>query len=203
MAKTKSPPIEPGSLADLKARTAEINHRRRFIISQIVEAEKTGLRAVPLDAEKAESRHRAVELLNGAAAPHLPPADSIDPAVHLAALRSELIVVDEALTIAEGLYRPLAIREGAERFETRRDDWQSAMNQVALCLIALERALQARDAIAGEIKSMSPLAGEGWPFCGRLSNSGSQTYRFLQTATTEGWLSMGEFVEELENARAK
>src|SRR4051812_19083471 len=110
MAKTKSPPIEPGSLAALKERTAEINHRRRFIISQIVEAEKTGLRAAPVDAEKAESRHRAVELLNGAAAPHLPPADSIDAAVRLATLRSELIVVDQALSIAEDLYRPLAIK---------------------------------------------------------------------------------------------
>ena len=47
---------------------------------------------------------------------------------------------------------------------------------------------------------MSPLAGEGWAFAGRLRDSGSQSYRFLQVGTAEGWISITEFIEELENA---
>jgi len=140
----KSIIADPGSLAALKERTAEIGQRRRFIINEIVEAEKSGVRARPLDPEKSESRQRAIEMLNGAASPHLPPADTVDPAGHLATLRSELIIVDEALSIAEGLYRPLAIREAAARFEARRDDWQAAMQQIALCLISLERSATPR-----------------------------------------------------------
>lgn len=201
MAKTKSLIADPGSLAALKDRTGEINQRRRFIINEILEAEKSGAKARPLDPEKSESRQRAIEMLNGAAAPHLPPADMVDPSGHLATLRSELIVVDEALSIAEGLYRPLAIREAAARFEERRDDWQAAMQQISLCLISLERALQRRDAISQEVKSMSPLAGEGWAFAGRLRDSGSMIYRFLQVGTAEGWISTTEFVQEVENAR--
>jgi hypothetical protein len=193
---TNTPP--PGSSASLQQRMLEISERRKPLIAQIIEAEKTG--ATAFDSVKAGVTDAAAAMLSGAS-PRLPKSPAGDPVAALKALRDELAVIDRALVLAEQLHREAQIAEGAQRFQSRRGDWLAAMNRIAQAIVELEHAQQARDAIARDIRSSAPLPGENYPLLGRFSQAGSPAYRFIQTAAVEGWLTHAEFSKEIENAR--
>jgi hypothetical protein len=69
-------------------------------------------------------------------------------------------------------------------------------------LFELDRAMRERDLLVHEI-GMPPAAipFEAWPLAGRLGNTSSQTYRFVEMCVSNGWITQGTLTKEFDEAR--
>jgi len=202
MSRTAPEPIpQPGSLAALLARMHELRERRHQDVAEIIVLEANGTLAQESESPKSKERDEALKLLNGSAAPFLEMLSTNEPGEKLQRLRRDVILIDTALVLAGRAAERLRLQEGMERLEARKDDLKAVMREVALAVIHLDHALGARDALLNEIRMGTPLAAEGWSLGGRLRNTASQSYRFLETAARENWITEAEFTREIKNAQ--
>jgi len=203
--RSKTPPAPvvhaQGSLG-VEARIRELGIQRRAVIAKIIPLENAGV-LVPEKGVTSPGHKRAaaIDLLNGSVAPFLAKEPHLNSGETLRDLRAEVETIDEALAIAATLADKLQREEAEARYQEKLPALNDAMRQIALCMIGLERALQARDDVAKAIRSKTPIAGDGFIFAGRLSNTGSQAYRFLEMAVNEGYLTHAEFYEAFKEAR--
>ena len=137
--------------------------------------------------------------MNGSAA-GLTAMESKSKGEELRDLRIEVETVDKALEIAEGLASKLQAQEFERLVEAGTPQREAALRKIAMLLTWLERARQALDEINLSTRANYPLPGDGWVLAGRLSDTSSQTYRFLEWAAREGYISEEEFAEEFKNA---
>ena len=196
----KTPTVETETpkptYAELKAKKAAIEGERSTLVDRIAKLPKPIVEY--LEHSQRAVRRAAVEKLNGTAAPFL--ASEIDRK-DIAELRFDLHVLTDAIVVLDGLMATVQREEARQRVESRAADWRDAMREIALSLIALERALQTRDALSREIRAGEPLAGQGYTFAGRLVGA-CQAKSFLEKAVLEGWLSRTEFEEEMRRANS-
>jgi len=197
MKKAQILPTPAEQLAELESTTLTLQAERAVIVTQILKAEKagehTGIAKQPNQKVRAQGRLR----LNGVAAHHLVTTQARRSYQELV---DELAVLDSALDEGGRLHAKLSAEAAAARYEQRKDELAEAMRQIALSLIGLERCLQARDEIIRAIR-LPGLSEGGWPLCGRLRNTASPIYRYLETGVKEKWLTQKEFDTEFNRAR--
>ena len=110
--------------------------------------------------------------------------------------------IESAIEINNGKCALLHIRAAGERAHERRDDIAEIGRQMCFALFSLDCVMRARDELVREI-GLPPasLPFEAWPMCGRLQNTASQMYRFLEVGVEHGWISAKELRDEFEMAR--
>jgi hypothetical protein len=193
-AKTETPSTA-ARLAELNASLAKIRQDRA---KDVEEARRLGPPAmIGQSPQAARIRQAADKLLNGSFADFLP----VDQSDRREALKFQIAAADEALERGGQIVEQLQNEAAAERVKANAPAFRAAMGDIAKALIALEHAFQARDTLVKEIKPGRLMEGDGWVLAGRLANSGSQSYRFLQTAAECGWIKPEEFATEVRRAR--
>jgi hypothetical protein len=89
-----------------------------------------------------------------------------------------------------------------ERYAARLGDIASVGKRMAEAFFELEAAMRERDALARQIGlPAGSLWFEAWPV-GRIANTGSLPYRFLEAAVTNGAITQRELDEAVSAARA-
>lgn len=143
----------------------------------------------------------ARSLLNGAVEGLLPPVQP-DVSDQIRVLKRKIDVAAKALEEGDRLVQRLTLEAAAERLRLRADDITAAMGGIAEAVMALESALQKRDALVKEIKpAPNTFPGMGWVFLGRVGRSESQSYQFLQAAANAGWISQERFKAAVKKSR--
>jgi hypothetical protein len=110
--------------------------------------------------------------------------------------------IESAMELVSARCGQLRLKAAGERAHERRDDIAEVGRQMCMSLIALDRVMRARDELVREI-GLPPasLPFEAWPLAGRLQNTGSQIYRFLEMGVEHGYISAKELHDEFELAR--
>jgi hypothetical protein len=187
------------ALAALLAKIAEITGRRNACQAELRRLDIAG-HFIP--EVTAKLRREARELLNGAVDGLLPPPQPT-AGEQIRVLRHDIEVANAALEETEKLVGRLQSEAALERMRLRAGDIRATMGGIADAVLALESALQRRDALLKELKpSPDFIPGAGWAFLGRIGRSESQSYRFLQAAVAAGWLSEEKFTAAVKQSRA-
>jgi len=202
--KSSPPAVQAQGLDGLQLRLRELAVQCRAVVAQIIPLENAGVIVPEGTDAPGRKRAAAVDLLNGAAAPFLAKQPELNSGETLKALRAEVETIDAAIVIGARLAEHLVIKEAGERIEAGKPSLTAAMRQVALSVICLEKCLQARDDVVTKIRpGLVVISTDGWPLMGRVSNTASQAYRFLETAAREKWITNAEFVEAFKEARSR
>ena len=170
--------------ADIEAintRTSALTQRRAFVTAQILKIEgPNNVMFTPVSPET-KARHLAAgRLLNGG-------------------FQAGKSIGEDLTDLADQKLSRLVVQEDAERAEATRAEWTDAQAQVAHCLLSLEMALKARDAVweKRRPKAFPDQHPNGvWKF-ERLAARAGPSYRFLQNAVSQGWISDNDFKQAL------
>jgi hypothetical protein len=175
--------------------------RKQVLVADIIALERQGVRRAP-DARPPVTKAEAIQLRDGERPVSISGVPDSD-GERLRDLHRELAMINLCDDANHNLAQDLTHREFRERFARRGHEWTAANRAICEALLALERALHARDRLSNELKppGSNTLPLEGHPLLGRLGRSESTIYRFLQSAVTAGVLTAAEFEKEVKNAR--
>jgi hypothetical protein len=107
-----------------------------------------------------------------------------------------------AINLAQEKFERARLEAAGDRFTERQSDIARVAQRMVAALFELDRAMRERDLLVHEI-GLPPAAipFEAWPLCGRLGNTGSQIYRFVEMCVNNGWITQGTLAKEFDEAR--
>jgi len=191
--KSSTPTPFAEAISELEVKLTGVRQRREAIIAERISFERKGESPIAKSRELANMQADALKMLNGSAEGKIPSTKRRT----LADVLDEQAVLDRAIEIGGRLMDELRIKAKAELAEARLPQYQALVKQQALNLIAVERTAQAMDELA-KGTNLTPFA---IPALGRLANTASPIYTFLDRCVRGGFFSAKELTSEFDRAR--